>query len=85
MELILTIFACGCDEIALGMPREQDLATVVAVDSHLEQSAHSFLFIFQMFFQKKGRFRCVKLLVQKRRLEQCEGKIPGSNALIRAV
>jgi hypothetical protein len=42
MELILTIFACGCDEIALGMPREQDLAAVVAVDSHLEQSSHSF-------------------------------------------
>lgn len=52
MELILTIFACRCDEIALWVPREQDLATVVAVDAHLEQSSHSLCNFSKSFFKK---------------------------------
>ncbi len=73
MELILTIFACRCDEIALWVPREQDLATVVAVDAHLEQSSHSLCNFSKCFFKKRPGSAAFP------------SASPGAKALIRAV
>ena len=77
MELILTIFACRCDEIALWVPREQDLATVVAVNAHLEQSSHSLCNFSKCFFKKKAGSAASNPFFQVHH--------QGAKALIRAV
>ena len=65
-----TIFSCGCDEIALRVPGEQDLAAVVAVETYFEQPTHSLglfqtIFIYIIGLKGRGRRAGIKVEVSK--------------------